>query len=345
MASTPSAPAAGGSSVTELNIARRFLTLSQEFNNRPVVARRNTVPSLLRFLQHQDREVRLCAAEAILNLSDHPENPSFLCNEKGFVSIVFEVYRDSEVTDPEVHEILSKVFEALRTVLAAEEEREQQLKDMSQQALIDKENMSPNSKAKAAASSSSRAFMADGESARFAKNRKTRIANSITACRNMILEVEGAAAIVADGRKGDFDEILQTTRGVVSYSVDWDNGRANLFLSTPTSVLQQLMADSGFTITVAHEGEPVHLGGGGGNGGFGGAGGRAGGPSYLRAGNLNASVYDQVFRHTLVLHGAAEDNTLAARLKREREEEGKKKALKDKSHVAMFVSKLTAGWW
>lgn len=328
------------SAITEINIARRFLTLSQDYNNRPVVARRNTIPSLLRFLQHQDREVRLCAAEALKNLSDHPENPTFLCNEKGFVAIVFQVYRDSEVTDPEVHDALTRVFESLRTVLAAEEDRERQQQQIAVDAMkaTDKENQSPNAKTKGA----QKGIMADGESARFAKNRRTRIASSITACRNMLIEIDGAAAIVAnndkDGRKTAFDELLQTTRGVVSYSIDWDNGRANLFLSTPTTVLVKLLEDSGFLVTVAHESEPVQLGSPS-------AGRHQAGPSYLRSGNLNANVYDQVFRHTLVLHGCAEDNTLAARLQRQKDEETKKRSAKDKSHVALFVSKLTAGWW
>eukprot|EP00744_Colponema_vietnamica_P012106 GILI01017000.1.p1 GENE.GILI01017000.1~~GILI01017000.1.p1 ORF type:complete len:328 (-),score=78.30 GILI01017000.1:113-1096(-) len=320
------------SAVTEINIARRFLTLSQDFNNRPVVARRNTVPTLLRFLQHQDRDVRLCAAEALANLSDHPENPTFLCNEKGFVAVVFQVYKDSDVADPEVHDALTKVFESLRAVLAADEDRtkEQQQK---QEAGNDKENHSPTKASK-------NRFMADGESARFAKNRRTRISNSITACRNMLIEIDGADEIVADGRKAAFDELLQTTRGVVSYSIDWANGRANLFLSTPTTVLVKLLEDSGFSISVAHESDPVQLGSPSHS-----ARPAHGGPSYIRSGNLNANVYDQVFRHTLVLHGSSEDNTLGARLQRQKEEENMKRTAKDKSHVAMFVSKLTAGWW
>eukprot|EP00758_Cryptobia_borreli_P001157 Tbor_TRINITY_DN1986_c0_g1::TRINITY_DN1986_c0_g1_i1::g.3465::m.3465 len=286
--------------MSELSLAQRFLHLSTEKANRPIVARRNSVPSLLRFLQSTDREIRLTTAEAIANLSDHPDNHSFLCHEKGFVSVVYDVYKEAKTTDPEVFNFLAEVFNNLRTVLKTTEDEKEEAEN----------GKSVN----------------DYQSARFSKVRKTRVGKGTSqGCRNIILIVNNLDA----QKRNRLEELLQTTRGVVSYSVESESSRVTLYLSTPTATLLQLLEGDGFSATVEYEETNVMSPG---------AGVRKA-PSYLGG---EKTGYEAGFWKSLVVHGTA--NSLASRLERQKEEQNRNQNI-EKSHIGTFVSKLTANWW
>jgi hypothetical protein len=294
--------------VTELSLARRFNTIAKDYANRPVVARRNTVPTLLRFLTNGDREVRRLACETIFFLCDHPENPDFLCHEKGFVQGVFEAYKETEGTDPELHNFLDAAFGKLRVAI-------------------------PDAQGDGDGDAS--ISIADGESARIAKSRTTRVQKTAQTCRSLEISVSnlGAESVA------ELEEVFHTTRGVISFTIDLESKSAKLYMSTATLTLLKIMADSGFRAEVVSEVE-VARGSVPQNSGNGAAASTSAAPGYLSSIKSLASG----LRNTLVVHGV-ENNTLSMRMKRMKEEEMREKNKQEKSAITNFMSKLTAGWW
>ena len=298
--------------VTELSLARRFNTIAKDYANRPVVARRNTVPTLLRFLTNGDREVRRLACETIFFLCDHPENPEFLCHEKGFIQTVFEAYKESEGTDPELHDLLDAAFGKLRVAI-------------------------PDATASETGDS---AAIADGESSRIAKSRTTRVQKTAATCRSVVVKISnlGAESVA------ELEEVFHTTRGIISFTVDLEEQCAKLYMSTATQTLQKILVDSGFRGEVISEVEvarnSIPQDAAAAAGGSGSSGSSTSAPGYLSSIKALASG----LRNTLVVHGV-ENNALSIRMKRAKEEELREKNRQEKSTMNSFISKLTAGWW
>lgn len=308
------------SSISELSLARRYQALVREYNNRPIVARRNTVPALLKLLMSSEREVRLVAAEVIATLCDHPENPEFMCHEKDFLPTIYNAFQHSESADEELHIILGSVFDSLRVCL---EEQQATAADQTRRA--------------------------DGESARIASGRTTRVLKGAGKCRSLTLHVEVAAAsddqedecaAAQVGRtlqRAELDAVLHTIRGVVSFSVDIDASRCTLYTSTSTVAVLNILSDSGFRARVIEESDFADSSTSGyGDGVF----------AAARGGYIDSikQLASSIYRNTLVLHGT-DSNTLAARLKQQKEEAMRKKNQKEKSQINSFLSKLTTGWW
>lgn len=294
-------------SVNELSLARRYHTLAKEYSHRPVVARRNTIPSLLKLLRSSDREVRLLAAETILFLAEHPENPEFLCHEKDFLACIYNEYQQSEATDAEIHGVVGNVFDHLRVCLEKEGE------------------------------GASRGATADGESCRIAKGRSTRVARGVGQCRYVTVEIANASS----HNLPQLEDSLHTIRGIVSYTMDIPTKRFTLYTSTPSGTIAKVLTDAGFTTVVISDMEAVvdeqeNVGGFRKHSFAQGA-----APGYLNSAfRGGASIY----QHTLVLHGM-DSNTLASRIQQQKEEEMRKKNRAEKSQLNKFMSKLTAGWW
>mmetsp|Transcript_34493 Transcript_34493/g.40335 ORF Transcript_34493/g.40335 Transcript_34493/m.40335 type:complete len:323 (-) Transcript_34493:75-1043(-) len=315
----------------ELNLAKRYLSLVQDFKNRPVVARRNTIPSLLKLLKSTDVDVRLVAAETIALLAEHPDNPQFLCKEKEFLRTVYEAYHDSEV-DELFHSLLSRVFDALRVCLDENE---------SEQARTD-EHIDPAVVESRPEPTSSNAPPVDGaESARIAKGRTTRILKSVGRCRTLTLQVwlatEQRGNTLSPRVSSDLQELLHTTRGVVSFSIDSTEAKVTMFASTALLTLKQLLRDGGYECDVIGE---VKLESSSVNADTNSSSNRSA-PRYL---DSIKSFASSLYQNSLVLHGT-DANTLASRLKQQKEEARRKRNQKEVSQVHSFLTKLTAGWW
>jgi len=110
---SPSSQQHGGS----LALVKRLKLLASDVDNQPVVCRRGILPSLLLFLQNTDPEVRHTAAETLVSLSSHPENPDCLCRERGLVQIVVSSYRSSKESDPVFHELCGTIIKNLESAL------------------------------------------------------------------------------------------------------------------------------------------------------------------------------------------------------------------------------------
>ena len=302
----------------ELALVNRYAALSEAYDTRPVIARRGTLPSLLKFLRHPNREVRVGAVKTLLLLSAHPENPEVMCRQEGLVKALFALYKASESEDPELNESISGVFENLKPALGSASDGN-----------ANAENMPP--------------AIADSGSVRTVKNRPTRIRSTGNVqFRTVVFAMHGMEC------QEDYDELgelLQTTKGVISYTLErcatdativaaatnFRPAQLNVYLSTPTATLLKLLIDQGFdaelvkeTILDRHQVPAAGTG-----------------PQYDNAAGNQGGA--SAFRKSLVLHGA-EANSLSERLRRQREER-EKKTQEERGSISGFLSKLTASWW
>jgi hypothetical protein len=79
--------------VNEISVVKKLWNLSSEPNNQPYIVRRNILPALIKFLQSKDPQVSQLAAETLKLLSSHPDNPEYICREKGLLQTLVKVYK------------------------------------------------------------------------------------------------------------------------------------------------------------------------------------------------------------------------------------------------------------
>ena len=293
----------------ELTLVKRFHQLASDWDNRPVVVRRGTVKSIVRFMRHQEWEVRHTAAETILLLAKHPENKEPLCREPGFLDELFECYKSAEVNDPKLHDTYSEVFEELRSVLAAAE-------------MPGNDENGP----------------ADGASIRTVRNRPTRVKHGASVSRSVTLTVANLTA----STHAEMENTLQTTRGIVSYTIDVPDRCVRIFGSTPTAALVTVLTDCGFQVEVASD-EAIARGSIGDENGDAADFANKPQPTYKGStfGRLNF-FGDFDWKRTLVLHGI-EGNSLQARLEQQKAERARKNQ-QEKGAMANLLGKLKS-WW
>ncbi|MDP2058878.1 MAG: hypothetical protein Q8J97_03995, partial [Flavobacteriaceae bacterium] len=302
--------------------------LSQDRATQPVVARRNTMPTLMKFVQHHNSEVQLIAAQTIELLSSHPDNPEFMCREAGFLALMYNMFKETEIDNPELHDVFARIFDNLRPVLMKNA-------PPSQTSRGGDENTPP--------SGTSSGACCDGESARVSKYRSTRVLVGAAAMPSRSLKLALQDFDNSEAMRSELEELLQTVRGVISYSIDATGECATLLLTTPTPTLLKLVSDAGFCGSVAEEVE-VDQGGHATDGNaFQQRAGAADGArrSFLRRASFHPT---SDFLKSLVPHGV-DSNSLAERLKRQKEEQLRTKKEAESSTIRSFISTLTTGWW
>ncbi|AIO02702.1 hypothetical protein LPMP_355710 [Leishmania panamensis] len=102
---------------TELSLVRRLHALLQRYESRPAVARRNTLPTLSRFLRSTDRQIRKISLEAVYLLAEHHENLELLGNDQDLVDAVVEIYDGAQYDDPELCDLSSQTLDLLTPTL------------------------------------------------------------------------------------------------------------------------------------------------------------------------------------------------------------------------------------
>ena len=207
----------------DLSLVRRFFALSSEKANQPVVARRGTIPPLMRFMAHNDREVKTTALKTVERLSSHPENPTYLCQQKGLVSLLFGMYKETEGDDPELHELIAAIFQNLRPALAP---------------CTNNEN-DPSGGARTGSP--------------LALPRRVRDAFATVRRHQNIALSEFSCMISTEAVSGALDELLQTTRGITSYTIDLERCVITLYTTAPTATLLRILEDGGLQASVESE--------------------------------------------------------------------------------------------
>jgi len=81
------------------------------------MVRRGAIPTLAKYLTNEIAEVRLHAAEALRFLSDHPETPEPMSEEKGLLEALVAASHNAEENDPTMFAVVSDVIRNLDTAL------------------------------------------------------------------------------------------------------------------------------------------------------------------------------------------------------------------------------------
>ncbi|RNF05944.1 hypothetical protein TraAM80_04280 [Trypanosoma rangeli] len=314
---------------TELALVKRFHALSKNYDNRPVVARRSTLPALVRFLGSKDRETRKYSLAALHLLAEHPENVELLAEEDGLVQKVFRVHKDAEYDDPELYELTNQLLDLLEPVLLGQDPRKKEVPEEKSMGCSGSNNcMEDNT--------------VDTSFSLARRKRAARVLHGVgsDAIHTVILDIPAL-----DPRNGDdlatIEDIFQSTRGVLSYSIFLEQGQAQLFMTCETRAVQQSLLDAGFESVVVRD-DIVNRGIFGGDEGDRTSNNRSyydgetppKRPSYLE------SFTNTLYETALVLRGGgSQDDSLSSRVRRQQDRE--QRGTSTLGYVANALSK----WW
>lgn len=382
----------------ELALVRRFYLLSQKYDSRPSIARRNTLPTLTRFLGSKDREIRKLSLEAIHLLAEHPENVNILGGDEKLIAAVVDIYKEAQYDDPEMCELSSETLDCLSsTFVNGDPRKEEVLRRASETGLVEPrsslQRSTSNSPSQSPAPSgrptarpsefdatvsttttavaaghhegsrstdegdaemeesaylrSARQRQGGGggptgpESPLSAQTRAVRSAASgVTRCPRVV--VLSVPALNARSDTRELEEILQTTRGVISYTITLSLHQIKVYMSVGPQQLQEALHAAGFSSLVISDEKMQSRGH------------AAGGaddegkakksfydtenqrPGYLQSvRNFASSLYSSV-----IIYSSPENNTLAARVAKQREADAAAR-----NPRAERLAKAFAQWW
>ncbi|KAF8288124.1 hypothetical protein TcBrA4_0013600 [Trypanosoma cruzi] len=313
---------------TELALVKRFHMLSKNYDNRPVVARRSTLPALVRFLGSKDRETRQYSLDALYLLAQHPENVELLAEERALVQEVFKVYKDAQYDDPELYEWANQLLDLLEPALQGRDPRREEAP-----------------KTKETGSSGSNGRMDDDAANENTIKRRSRAARVLRGVGLDAIHTVELDIPALDPRNGDdlslVEDIFQSTRGVLSFSIFLEQRRARLFITCETRALQQVLSDAGFESIVVRD-EVVSQEIFGGDGGSHLSSNRSyyGGETPSKRPSYLESLTNTIYETALVLAGGgSKDDTLSGRVRRQQDREQRGSSAWD--HARKALSK----WW
>lgn len=371
---------------TELSLVRRFHALLQNYDARPAVARRNTLPTLSRFLRSKDRDIRKLSLEAVYLLAEHPENLELLGNDRELLDGVVDIYDAAQYDDPELCEISSNTLDLLAPTFVDGDPRERVVaRRAEQEAGAGPLGTTPATQGEPRPRTGSSNDLKDlsnavgeydtivavmpggvdtagdadqlsivsngtGYETTSCSSRQTRRVNGDAVRPSEVIRGVGKdcplsivleiPALDAMTDIADIEEILQTTRGVISYTVTASAHQIRVFLSAfAQAPLQNLLAEAGYENILASAERMRYQGGDGGNQSLNNSfffdeGSRR--PTYVQSAKNFAT---SLFRSVMVYRNP-ENNSLAARVRQQRsaQEEGN-------STTADRLAQAFARWW
>ncbi|EKF32643.1 hypothetical protein MOQ_003498 [Trypanosoma cruzi marinkellei] len=314
---------------TELALVKRFHMLSKNYDNRPVVARRSTLPALVRFLGSKDRETRQYSLDALYLLAQHPENVELLAEERALVQEVFKVHKDAQYDDPELYELANQLLDLLEPALQGRDPRREE---------------APNPKDTGSSGRNGR-MDDDAVDENSSIKRRSRAARVLRGVGLDVIHTVDLDIPALDPRNGDdlslVEDIFQSTRGVLSFSIFLEQRRARLFITCEAEALQQVLSDAGFESIVVRD-DVVNQEIFGDDGGSHLSNNRSyysgetpsKRPSYLE------SLTNTIYETALVLAGGgSKDDTLSGRVRRQQDREQRGSSAWDRA------KKSLSKWW
>eukprot|EP01012_Entosiphon_sulcatum_P054538 TRINITY_DN75411_c0_g1_i1.p1 TRINITY_DN75411_c0_g1~~TRINITY_DN75411_c0_g1_i1.p1 ORF type:complete len:320 (-),score=62.14 TRINITY_DN75411_c0_g1_i1:169-1029(-) len=204
--------------VNELSVVNKLWALSTDYNNQPYIVRRGILPTLVKFLHSPEPQVTLLTAQCLEQLASHPDNPEYMCREKGLVSAVYKLYSLPDIS-PKLKTTLAAVLKHLSSALPAEE---------TPRAVPSSSACPPSTTAASEPSEP--------------PNRKKR---NITLC----LKGEAKAQLQ------DIDSCLRKHPGVISYSFNDQEQIATVYGTALPATVARALGDAGFPAEVVKDRE------------------------------------------------------------------------------------------
>lgn len=312
---------------SEIALVKRVYVLCNNYENRPLVARHNTLPALTRFLGSNNRETRRYCLLALHLLAQHPENVELISWNTALVKNMFKVYKDTEYDDPELHDLVNKIFDFLAPALLNRDPR----KPLdSRGAAVGSSDVNGNGE---------RNVDVDSPTPRRAPTSRVLRGVGSDAMHTVILEIPAL-----NPHQGDdivaIEDIFHTTRGVISYSIFMETKRVRLFMTSQTTLLQEILLDSGFESVVIQDemmNQDVFT------------------DNWDCRSSNNRSCYDDdtpsrrpsylesitngIYKSAMVLRRGGGDDTLSSRVQQQRAREQKG------TSALEYVAKQLSKWW
>ncbi|CCW63320.1 unnamed protein product [Phytomonas sp. EM1] len=298
----------------ELSLIKRFHMLSQDYDARPAIARRNTLPVLSRFLSSNEREAQKMCLEAIYLLAQHPDNVDLLGSEVGLVNGIFHIYSEAQYNDPELYELSNLTLDTLGPGLRDGDPRRT---EVLRHAAEDR-SVSPVEDSREPDYSSLRNSAGEAESSLETGPGLNDVATTTRARTTHMVTLE-VPALYVHTDTSDIEAILQKTKGIISYTITSSAHQLRVFMSREAlDPLQDGLNDAGYVNLVLSDeriGRQEDIGN-----------------NYC---HTNKSYYDEEEKRPSYLEGAKffasnlykavtlytgkNSNTLAARVQRQRE--------------------------
>ncbi|AYU83940.1 hypothetical protein, conserved [Leishmania donovani] len=367
---------------TELSLVRRFHALLQNYDSRPTVARRNTLPTLSRFLRSKDRQIRKLSLEAVYLLAEHHENLELLGNDHDLVDGVVEIYDGARYDDPELYDLSNKTLDLLAPAFRCGDPREavarraeqdagvasagavplcptplpdagssSELPDLSN-AVREYDTIMGDGHAEAVGDFDQLSVISGGTGFEMASS-SSHLTRRMTdpALRpsevirgvgkdcplSIVLEIPALDAMTDTSH---IEEILQTTRGVVSYTITASAHQIRVFLSAfAQAPLQNMLTEAGYENLLTSAERMRYQGSDAGNQSLNGSffyDQQNKRPSYVQsAKNFASNLFNSV-----MVYSDPRNNSLAARIRQQRavKEEGG-------STTADRIAQAFSRWW
>ena len=222
---------------TQVALSLRLLDLSYPYNHRPYIARRGVLDTLTRFLEQENVEVRINAAKTLLLLSEHPENPELMCRESGLLQALRVAYES--VQEDGVNAPVGNHDNEIQT--AENKTPEVTLLHSLSQVVQNLEN------ALEAKFESEESPYIEPCSAMVSKRPTARVSQSqLQDTRKLVLDIPSLMSSSTD----TLADLLESVRGVISFTMNLDSHEVTLHLTTPTPTLLRLLEDRGHLAVV-----------------------------------------------------------------------------------------------
>eukprot|EP00756_Hemistasia_phaeocysticola_P008498 Hpha_TRINITY_DN14630_c0_g1::TRINITY_DN14630_c0_g1_i1::g.48406::m.48406 len=266
--STPGTARTESSQIAELPVALRLRTLASEEGNQLYIAKRGVLPTLVKFLRHDQPSVQIIAAETLRLLASHPDVPAEMVRDPDLVREVRSqilAHRDSfDDQSQQFHRELEAVRSALRPALSPEQQRAGELDlarsdcpplgAMHQDFQMPRMQHMPSD----AQSAYGRSVYEDPRAyptvlGAYRREAAPRRGGPGKARPRRHLVIHCAA--LTPEKVDDCEYLLRHIRGVVSYSIVGQN--VQIFCSTPTHALHMYLQENGYQPEVREESVPA----------------------------------------------------------------------------------------
>lgn len=319
---------------SELALVQRYLEFSRRYETRPVIARRNTLPSFSRFLTSKDREIRKHIVEAVYLLAQHPENVVLLAEDQPIIDGVFHNYREGQYDDPELHELSSQVLDLLSPAIPNGDPRRLEVLRRAAEDGALAQATGRSSTASAARLSEAREGFDDSEQS--CSQRGSVVGRAMRNESSHVVTFD-IPALNARTDTSEIEALLHSTRGVVSYTFAAQMHQLRVFMSSAAlKPFQASLTDAGYAnLIVCDERVKTNEYGADTN--------RCSyydeeneRPTYLQsAKNFASSLFSSV-----IVYSRNQESSLAARVQRQKEMEEKAT-----NRTADRLAKALAQWW
>ena len=246
---------------TEVALSKRLRILCTDYENRPYVVKRGVLPTLVKFLSHENLLIAVNAAESLHVLSEHPDNPTPMCKENALLPALSKAYQTYSTmasnpsirteqpydnaaddlqsvnteasfssTDPSSTPICAHLAELISKIVA---NLESSLEEVG----------SPETAQPSQITDETSMWMNDSHS-------HARIQSSVIhQTRSVVLDIPS----LTEDTVNQLATLLETIRGIISFTIDFNRHVVRLLLTTPTPTFLRILDDHGFIAIILHE--------------------------------------------------------------------------------------------